>query len=53
MTLIVENVYYCPKCNRELKEKDMYVIVGHVSKSCRYCHTDIERIRQEIKKSIL
>ena len=44
---------YCPKCNKELKEKDMCAIVGRVSKSCRYCHTDIECIRQEIKESIL
>lgn len=47
MTLTVKNIYYCPKCNRELKEKDMCAIVGHVSKSCRYCHTDIKCIRQD------
>ena len=53
MTFIVKNVYYCPKCNKELKEKDIWAIVGHVSKSCRYCHTDVERIGQEIKESML
>ena len=49
MILTVKNVYYCSKCNKELEEKDMCAIVGHVSKSCRYCHTDIERIKTRNK----
>ena len=53
MTFIVKTFTIAPKCNKELKEKDMCAIIGHVSKSCRYCHTDIERIRQEIKENIL
>ena len=46
MFIIVRNV-------TENLKKDMCAIVGHVSKSCRYCHTDIKRIRQKIKESIL
>lgn len=53
MTLTVKNIYYCPKCNRELKEKDLCAIVGHTQKSCRHCHTDVTRIRQEIKEPFM
>ena len=28
--LTVKNIDYCPKCNRELEEKEMCAIVGHV-----------------------
>lgn len=47
--LTLENVYYRPKCGKELEEKDMCAIVGHTQKSCRYCHTDAELIKREIK----
>ena len=53
MTFTVKNIYYCPKCNRELKEKDMCTIVGHTQKFCRYCHTDVMRIRQDIKEPFM
>lgn len=53
MTLTVRNIYYCPKCNIELKEKDICAIVRHTQKSCRHCHTDVARIRQEVKESFM
>ena len=47
--LTLKNVYYCPKCGKELEEKDMCVVAGRARKSCIYCHTDAELIRREMK----
>ena len=31
----------------------MCTIVGHTQKSCRYCHTDVMCIRQEVKEPFM
>ncbi len=41
--IIVTKGYFCPTCNKELKDDELCAIVGHFEKSCKYCHTDIIR----------